>query len=123
MLSSSLVSLSTPAFADADTDRYAASMFNYCDAKLIGALWNVSPDEGKAKIGALIAVGGDREVKARLNDSRNARNKCDFEDTDFTTADADRLAQIWNLSFFESKLKVADLVTYGRGDEVKALLR
>ena len=57
---------------------------NYCDAKLLGAYWGMDVTRAKVEGGQKILASGNQgisNVKAALQASRGARNKCVWGDT------------------------------------------
>lgn len=116
MLSSSLtiVALAQPAQAG-DIDRFASSGYTYCDAKLLGALFNKSVDDAKLLIGEKIRNGIGSNIPLVLRESRQDGNSCSWEDTGYSYEDAEQLAQLWGLAQpYDAKLKVARYVTRGQ---------
>jgi hypothetical protein len=125
LLSSSLtlVALSTPAEARSDMDRFAASGYTYCDAKLIGDLWGIGVDQAKAQIGMKIRTGIGGNIPSVLQLSRQAGHACTWDDTGYTYEDAQQLAELWGTSDpYHAKLKVARYYTNGQSHIVERAL-
>ena len=104
---------------------FFASGYVYCDAKLVAEFWGDDIGETKATIGLKILNGLGSAVADILNSSRQAGHSCEWSDTGYTYADAERLASIWGLAEpYQAKLRVASYVTNGQGSVVdKALGR
>jgi hypothetical protein len=102
--------------------------YQYCDAKLIGALWRQSATEGKIWIGAkLVAKAPEliekKLVAARSYAAKHADARCDFGDSGFGYDDAEKLAKVWNIDIERSKATIAQKVTDGRRADIVALLK
>ncbi len=100
--------------ADQAREAFFGSGYTYCDAKLVGALWGMDPDQGKAEIGYKVLGGFTANLRQILDDSRANGNYCDWSDTGLSYSDAEQLAQVWGLSTWQAKLKAADHFTQGR---------
>lgn len=101
-------------------DAFFASSYNYCDAKLVGALYGQDVAGGKVIIGQKILNGIGANVPVVLSESRESGNACAWEDTGLEYADAQQLARTWGFSDpYEAKLKAADLFTNGREQQVR----
>ncbi|AMO72089.1 hypothetical protein AZE99_09745 [Sphingorhabdus sp. M41] len=114
----STIALETPAFAeysfDQTFDAYAWSGYNYCDAKMVGMLWNQDVTQGKAIIGNKILNGIGEDIPLILAESRAAYNRCNWEDTAYDYDDALAVARAWNLgSVADAKGTIAFKVTNG----------
>ncbi len=110
-----------PAVAQSETD-YTQAFFNsdytYCDAKLVGALWNMDPYEGKVQIGMKIVGGYEENLVSILEMSRNRGNSCEWADTGLTYGDAETLAGVWGTTPWDAKARAAQMFTLGRSAEV-----
>ena len=62
-------------------DAFFSSRYNYCDARLVGALYGQDADGGKVIIGQKILNGIGTNVPVVLRESRNDGNVCEWEDT------------------------------------------
>lgn len=101
-------------------DAFFSSRYNYCDAKLVGALYGQDAAGGKVIIGQKILNGIGTNVPVVLRESRGYGNACDWEDTGLSYADAQVLAETWGFEDpYEAKLKAADLFTRGREQQVR----
>ena len=101
-------------------DAFFASRYNYCDAKLVGALYGQDVEGGKVIIGQKILNGIGTNVPVVLRESRSYGNTCEWEDTGLSYSDAQILARTWGFSDpYEAKLKAADLFTNGREQQVR----
>jgi hypothetical protein len=101
-------------------DAFFASNYNYCDAKLVGALYGQDAAGGKVIIGQKILNGIGENVPVVLSESRAQGATCEWEDTGLSYADAQVLAETWGFADpYEAKLKAADLFTNGREEQVR----
>lgn len=101
-------------------EAFFASRYNYCDAKLVGALYGQDVEGGKVIIGQKILNGIGENVPVVLRESRAQGAVCDWEDTGLSYADAQVLAQTWGFADpYQAKLKAADLFTNGREQQVR----
>lgn len=101
-------------------DAFFSSRYNYCDAKLVGALYGQDVEGGKVIIGQKILNGIGANVPVVLAESRVQGATCEWEDTGLSYADAQVLAQTWGFADpYEAKLKAADLFTNGREQQVR----
>lgn len=93
---------------------FFASGFAYCDAKLVADFWGGGIGEAKTLIGDKIINGLIAGVAQALANSRAAGNACEWIDTGYEYADAERLASFWGLANpSEAKFRIAELVTSG----------
>ena len=94
---------------------FFASGYVYCDAKLVADFWGGADiGETKTNIGWKILNGIGANVTEILQLSRNAGNACEWSDTGYSYADAERLAAIWGLAEpYQAKLRVASYLTNG----------
>lgn len=92
---------------------FERSAYTYCDAKLIGALWNIGIFEAKAEIGQKILNGYGENLPDFLVEARR-RASCDFADSGLSYADAEKLASVWVVSVEQAKIKVATYYTNGQ---------
>ena len=115
-----------PAFAADDQaalNVFFNSSYNYCDAKLIGAIWGYDAGRGKIEIGHKIINGIGGNISLMLSDSRNSGNACGWEDTGLSYDDAEKLARVWRMGVpYQAKLKAAQLYTSGRSEMVTRAL-
>lgn len=94
---------------------FFASGYLYCDAKLVAEFWGADIGETKATIGLKILNGLGSAVLDILDASRQAGHACEWADTGYTYADAERLARIWGLvEPYQAKLRVATYATNGQ---------
>lgn len=103
-------------------DRFFASGFTYCDAKLIGDLLGETATEGKIFIGQKIGFGLIDNIPDYLNNSRSGGNKCRWGEVPYDYDDAAKLAAIWSMDIGGAKTAIANMVTAGRSDVVDASL-
>ncbi|MFC5345220.1 hypothetical protein ACETK8_16185 [Brevundimonas staleyi] len=118
-----LVMFGQPARAMEQQREYQAffgSRYNYCDAKLVGALYGQDVEGGKVIIGQKILNGIGDNVPVVLRESRVQGAVCEWEDTGLSYADAQTLAETWGFSDpYQAKLRAADLFTNGREQQVR----
>ena len=101
-------------------DAFFSSRYNYCDAKLVGALYGQDAAGGKVIIGQKILNGIGSNVPVVLSESRGEGNVCEWEDTGLEYSDAQVLAETWGFADpYDAKLKAADLFTNGREQQVR----
>lgn len=114
-----------PVAAQSETD-YAQAFFNsaytYCDAKLVGAVWGMTPYEGKVQIGMKIVGGYADNLGPLLQTSRNRGFACEWADTGLAYDDAERLGQLWGVETWDAKARAARMFTMGNSGEVYGLL-
>ncbi len=102
---------------------FFASGYIYCDAKLVAEFWGDDIGETKVTIGLKILNGLGSAVPDILNLSRQAGHSCEWSDTGYTYADAERLASIWGLAEpYQAKLRVESYVTNGQASIVDQAL-
>ncbi len=107
----------------------AQDRYQYCDAKLIGALWKKDPGDGKAWIGDMVLAKTPQLIErklvlARADVAKHAENRCTFDEVGFEYDDAVRLAKAWKVDVDKSKAMIATQVMNGhRADVVAALQR
>lgn len=127
MLSASAgaLTIATPAVAQSQGDftRYANSGYNYCDAKLIGAIYNQDAYQGKILIGTKIRNGIGSNIPLMLNESRSKGNRCDWRDVPHSYEDAVKLGDYWGVGTSGAKAKVASFYTNGQAGAVTDALR
>lgn len=114
-----------PVVAQSEGDYIRAfgySDYTYCDAKLVGDLWNMSPYEGKIQIGMKIVGGYDENLVDILQMSRSRGHGCEWADTGLTYDDAEALAGVWGTTPWEAKARAARMFTMGRSTEVTVYL-
>jgi hypothetical protein len=103
---------------------YAASVFNFCDAKMLADFWDVDVSRSKVLIGQQILADGGAGIPEKLRQSRQAGNRCEWGDLHYDYDDAAKIAQIWTLGggANEAKSKIAMLATAGMQNWVDAAL-
>ena len=114
--------IETAPSSDADFEHMVSAGFVYCDAKLLAAHWNIDIGEAKNRIGRLARVGQKPLLDNRLRQAYDlAGNKrgarCDFNDSGYSFADAQKLAKVWGVSVAEAKATVERKLNWG-GDSV-----
>lgn len=114
-----------PVVAQTENDylrAFGASDYTYCDAKLLGALWGMTPYEGKIEIGTKIVGGYDDNVPTILELSRDRGHGCEWADTGLAYRDAETLAGVWGIETWDAKARAARMYTMGNAAEVALLL-
>lgn len=127
------LALALPALAHAETpkqewDRYAASRYQYCDAKMLSAHWRQSIEEAKYRIGRKIGWGDTPILNGMLATAReeaiaDRSRACTFDETGYRYNDAANLAHLWGVSTLEAKTMIEDKVMRGWDDGIRVLLR
>lgn len=103
-------------------DRFFASGYSYCDAKLIGQLYGSDPYQGKIEIGNKIANGLVANIPLVLNESRERGARCEWSELPYGYSDAQTLASAWGMNVAQAKTAAGELATWGRGDVIAAAL-
>ena len=62
-------------------------------------------------------------VYARKEALKKPANACSFSDTSFTAQDAQKLAQLWNMTYAETKTSLANKYLYGIEKDMMNRLR
>jgi len=102
-----------PAQASDELDRFFASDFTWCDAKVLAAHWGQDVSEAKARIGRKIGWGDVDSVlrpmrtQAGIEAAGDPSRQCQFWETTFSASDAQLLASAWNMSRAEAKAALA----------------
>ena len=127
-----LLALGVPDVATAqgtkrELDQFFASNYQYCDAKVLGAMWKNSITESKARIGRKIGWGdigilNDMLNTARGQADRDRRRACTFDEAGYSYDDAVKLARVWKISVWDAKVGIESLVVRGQDSEVRRLL-
>ena len=122
---STAIMVQPAAAAQTDDDRFEAfssSRYNYCDAKLLGALWGFDPYGGKVAIGDKIMNSLEGNLEGLFQQARDNGVQCTWEDTGLTPADARVLAQVWETTPREARRTAATHYTYGTSGQVRNAL-
>lgn len=112
---------------------YASSAFDYCDAKVLGALWGESPFEAKASIGQMLMDGEKSFLEEKLTgcqqraleDLENRDIRCHYDDLGVSYDDAVALASFWGVDTWDAKMRVEEkYLRDGHDDQyVRAAIR
>lgn len=94
-------------------NRFARSGYEYCDAVILGAHWNMTADAAKLHAGNQFGIGNSTLVRDALAESRNNGNRCGFDDTGFSYEDAEAVAALWEISVDDAMAALADKVSTG----------
>ena len=109
--------MAQPAFAQSQQralNAFFSSGYTYCDAKLVGALWDMNPGQGKVEIGLKFLNRISENVDGVLAQSRAVGHRCDWEDLGLSYEDAQRMASVWGLNTpYQAKMKAAMHYTNG----------
>ena len=107
-------------------DRFWASGFTYCDARLIAAYWYEDIYEAKQTVGDKIQTGSAGWVDREFSEARaavgsgNLQNfSCNYADEGYTYADMEALAGLWQMGVGDAKVYVEHKLLIGSGDVVK----
>lgn len=114
-----------PVVAQSETDYVRAfgnSAYTYCDAKMVGAVWGMTPYEGKVQIGMKIVGGYSDNLGPLLQTSRSRGHACEWADTGLAYADAERLGALWGVEPWDAKARAARMFTMGNSGEVYGLI-
>lgn len=107
---------------DENLEAYQSSRYNYCDAKLLGAVWGLDPFEGKLQVGYKIIHGLESNLEALLGESRTKDNTCTWDDTGLTPQDASTLASVWGTTVRNARTRAAQHYTWGTSGQVRNAL-
>ena len=87
---------------------------------------SLSPDGAQA-VAAVTGYSMDDIQSTYLSPARqqytNNNQVCELYETNFTGADAERLACFWGVGLEESKARIAQKVTHGGAEDVSMLLK
>ena len=115
-----------PVAAQSDSqnwDAFVGSRYNYCDAKMIGIVWGMTPEQGKVEIGYKVLHHLTSNLESVLQESRDAGYECAWEDTGLSYDDAVQLAYVWDLDDpYQAKLSAAYHYTQGESGIVGSAL-
>lgn len=114
-----------PAVAQSESDYIRAfgfSDYTYCDAKMVGALWGMTPYQGKIQIGMKIVGGYEENMPGVLELARNRGHACEWADTGLNYDNAEDLAGVWGTTTWEAKARAARMFTMGRSAQLRELL-
>lgn len=116
---------SQPAFAQSENDYIRAfgfSDYTYCDAKLVGNVWSMTPYEGKIQIGMKIVGGFDENLGPLLSSARRQGYACEWADTGLSYDNAEDLAGVWGITTWDAKARAARMFTMGQSTRIRELL-
>ena len=94
----------------AEMNAYANSIYGYCDAKKIAAVWGRDIGSAKAVIGAKILNNLQHLADQDIASTRN-QVRCGWDEAELSYNDAVRLGQYWGRQPHEAKLKVEQMMT------------
>ncbi len=108
-------------------DAFFASGHDYCDAKVLGALWRA--DIGAAKrMGGHLLLGGGRKVLAdalgngRKLAMRTRKGACSFDEAGFSPADARALATLWRTDEATARRQAENKILWGGSQTLREML-
>jgi hypothetical protein len=89
----------------------ASDTYDYCHAKMVGALWGGDVRQAKATIGLKLDMGWTDSLAMLLERAReNARQvpqaRCTFQESPFLYEDAAALARLWGVDTAQAKARV-----------------
>ncbi|PJB39532.1 MAG: hypothetical protein CO108_17105 [Deltaproteobacteria bacterium CG_4_9_14_3_um_filter_63_12] len=118
--------------AENDVNEAAANAFfeskdyNYCDARLLAAHWQIATWDAKVTIGQKIIWDSTQGLEVMLGEAREAaasrQDKCEFYEGPFTFEDAQLLAKSWDISVAEAKATIGNKLTWGGNKAVRSAL-
>ena len=88
---------------------YVNSLYGFCDAKKVAAVWGKNAGEGKVIIGNKILSNLQHLVDQDIASMAN-RVTCSWAETELSYNDAQRLASFWGRSTPEAKQKAVRMV-------------
>lgn len=94
--------------------------YNFCDAKLMSAVWGLSIDKAKVEAGNKIIHNG-AEGKKTLEEVLVTGRKveqCFWDETSHGFSEMELLAGLWGVSIPDAKTKVGQLYTKGKANIV-----
>jgi len=95
---------------------YADSPFEYCDAKVLGAVWGEDTYTAKASIGRFMADNQKALLLDKLSGARsraldnfeNPDLRCSFDEIGITYEDAVLLGEFWGIDSWDAKIRVEE---------------
>lgn len=98
---------------------YLRSGFDDCDAKMLAGLWGTSVNQAKLTIGRKVSHGGRRTVtlalrSARQQATRHRKFACSYHEAGYRYADAERVAQRWDVPVGTAKRMMQDKIIGGQ---------
>lgn len=101
-------------------DAYASSIYDYCDAKKIAAVWNTSVSQAKVVIGQKIL--GNLISLLEQDIASAGRVRCNLDDIGLSYQDAEKLASYWGRSVQDAKQKAEDLASQHGGGKFRSMV-
>jgi hypothetical protein len=110
------------------SDAFFNSGYDYCHALMVGNAYGKSPYETKMWLGSFLLANDKPLVELKLDYGRSQAQKdpnkaCRFSDTDFSYADAQKLAKMWEITTEEAKATLANKYTWGVEKDLMRMLR
>jgi len=114
-----------------EIEAFADSVYNYCDAVILGDFWGQSVAESKARIGRKVMWGDDGVpyleqylVDARIEALKESTPPCAYSDVGYSYDDAAALAEFWGEpSAWEAKERIVHNLMLGNQDEIDWALK
>lgn len=119
--------VTTRGVGDADLAAFTRSGLDGCDARVLGALWQIPTSQAPYAIGWRLGQGERAQVDADLANAREAVDKgslavtCRVQDTPFEGRVVD-LARVWGLTALDTETRIGDLAARGKQAEIAAAL-
>ena len=111
-------------------DKYFDQGYNYCDAKVLGAYWGISPDDAKFRLGSKMLHHGPADGQVHIRNARTIALRKPvkdmpvwFSDGGYRFGDAELLGKFWGRGTWEAKLKMTRLLVGGNDAAIKAALK
>ena len=106
---------------------FANSKYDYCDAKLLGAYWNQSIDEAKARMGRKIGWHDEDVLNGMLEDARtraqtNGTPTCAYYEAGYSYDDAEALSRFWGMDVPQAKATMQQKIMWGYEDQLRSQL-
>lgn len=106
-------------------EAWDVSEYNYCDAFVLGELWDTDSWDGKITIGYKLINGYQDVLQESMTEARiqavQNNTLCDWR-WEFAFEDVDLLASYWDTTLDDSKARVSTKLTYGDHKLVRDLL-
>ena len=95
---------------------FTTSKYDYCDAKVLGALWGEDTFEAKSSIGRMLMNGEGALLEEKLTGCReralsdldNRDIRCHYNDLGVSYDDAVALSTFWGIDTWEAKMRVEE---------------
>ncbi len=96
--------------------KFASSQYDYCDAKVLSALWGEDTSTAKSSIGRFLLNGEAALLDEKLSgaqqravaDMDNREIRCHYDEIGYDYEDAVVLAKYWNIDPWEAKMRIEE---------------